>query len=119
MEFLKHSPCKNSSLLTYLQGILPNDLLGIKRVLNGVRQLAGLPRSRKRLPHLSQSDWNCSLNRDVKSYAHLIYSLGRSEMSHWSWFELRKRKQLCSARAGLIVPHPELALVLLEGDTEL
>lgn len=50
---------------------------------------------------------------------HIWSALGEVKCHTGASSELRKRKQLCSACAGLIVPYPELALVLLEGVTEL
>lgn len=85
----------------------------------GVRQPAGLPGSRKRLLHLSQSNWNCSLNQDVKLHAHLIFSLGWSEMPHWSEFWTEERKIIVFCSCWVNCSYPELALVLLEGVTEL
>lgn len=98
--------CKNSNLLTYLRGILPKDLLGINSCGTGVRQPAGLPGSRKRLLHLSQSNWNCSLNQGVKPHAHLIFSLGRSQMSHWSQCRTEEKKTVvfCSCWVNCSLP---------------
>lgn len=82
-SFCTFPPCKNSNLLTYLQGILPKDLLGIKLVPNGNQTASWFV---KRLLRLLQSNWNYSLNWDIKPHAGLIFSLKRREIPHWSWF---------------------------------